>query len=228
MKTQTKLAFGLLGVAVTASACGGGAAVAKGAQPVVNISKPGPCNSAPGMLVEPKTTPATPTASSCWAGGMYVGDGSLQSKQIIFASKMADLEQYEATSATFADPTAWAAWTQQASKYISATGINVEAGLLATQLNQHQTFALPAGNPQLNSGFAKTDPAECQSSIAVAQGSPSPQYLVVERNISQKSVTNGKLSTTVGSWTDVIAKVGNQYTLVDVLPSKSQVPPCAG
>ena len=228
MKPQTKLAFGLLGVAITASACGGGAAVAKGTQPVANISKPGPCNSAPGMLVEPQNTPATPTATSCWANGLYVGDGSLQSKQIIFASKMADLLQYEATSAMFANPTEWAAWEKQAAQYIDASGITSESAQLAILLNKHQTFALPPGNPVVNSGFQESAPAECKSSVVLDKNEPSPQYLVEARDDQQTSVTNGKLSRSTGSGTDVLAKVGQNFRLIGILSANSQVPPCVG
>ena len=225
MTAKTKMAFALLGVALAASACGSSAS-ASPKVPSMNNMKPGPCNNLD--LTIPKTTPPTPTANSCWADGLYVGNGSLKSKQIIFASKEADLLQYEATSADFTNPTSWATWKQQASRYISSTGINDESATLAMMLNSHQTFALPPGNPDVNAGYMKTGPAECQSSVVIDKNKPAPQYLVEENNISQESVTDGKTSTSTISWTDVMSKVGQNYILVATLKGNSQVPPCVG
>lgn len=228
MKSQTKLAFGLLAMAVTASACGSSAAaVGKAAQPVVNISKAGPCNSAPGMLIEPKTTPATPTASSCWANGLYVGDGSLQSKQIIFASKEADLMQYEASPAMFVDATKWAAWKKDASQYMDTTVITGMAAQQARALNAHQTFAVSTGNLLASSGLAKTDPSECQSSVVLVKSEPAPQYLVTESDVVQNAVVNGKTASTHGSYTDVLAQVNGQFKMVGQ-NLNGEIPPCVG
>lgn len=228
VKTRSALTF--VTIAAALAACGSTASAdSKGAaRPVATMNKPGPCNDLPGMLVEPKATPATPTATSCWADGMFVGNGSLKSKQIIFASKEADLMQYEATSAMFANPTAWAAWKQQASQYIDAKGITSESAQLAILLNKHQTFALPPGDPVVNSGFQKTAPAECQSSVVLAKNEPSPQYLVEERDIKQTSVTNGQLSRNTVSVTDVLAQFGQNFRLIGILSANSQVPPCVG
>ena len=228
MTIKSTLAF--VAVAAALAACGSTASTSLegAARPVATMNKPGPCNDLPGMLVEPKATPATPTATSCWADGMFVGNGSLKSKQIIFASKEADLLRYEATSADFTHPTEWTAWKQQAQKYMTARAAATEGADLAILLNKHETFALPPGSTQVNSGFQKTDPAECESSVVIDKNQPAPQYLVEERNIVQTAVFNGKTSTNTGSWTDVIAKVGQNYTLVAKLKGSSQVPPCVG
>ena len=225
MTAKTKMAFALLGVAIAASACGSSASAAAKV-PSINSQKAGPCNDLD--LTVPKTTPPTPTANSCWADGMYVGNGSLKSKQIIFASKEADLMQYEATSAMFTTPTKWAAWEQQAKTYMSSRAISSEGADLAALLYKHEVFALPNGSPVSSSGFEATDPAECQSSVVINKNKPTPQYLVGETDIVQKSVTNGKLSTNTYSWTDVMSKVGQNYILVAKLKGSSQVPPCAG
>lgn len=229
--TSIKTSIALIALAAGVAACGS-TATAASTKPVgtqsVNYNTAGPCNDLPGMLTEPKTTPPTPTADSCWANGLYVGSGSLQSKQIVFASKMADLMQYEATSALFTNPKAWAAWKAKAGEFIDQAGITNAEAELARLLNKNTIFSLPPGNPVQNSGLAKTTPSECQSSVIIAKQSPSPQYLVGEQNVTQKSVTNGKLSTSSLSWTDVISKVGNNYVLVHILGSSSQVPPCVG
>ena len=82
MKTQTKLAFGLLGVAVVTSACGGGAAVAKAAPASgVSLAQAAQGQYCAGMM-PPKGDSIDdpnggPTAGACWANGLYVGDGPL-------------------------------------------------------------------------------------------------------------------------------------------------------
>lgn len=230
--TTIKTALALTALAAGVAACGSTAA-ATPAKPTntqsVDYNKPGPCNDLPKMLVEPRTTPSTPTATSCWANGLFVGNGPLQGKQIIFASKMADLLHYEATSAIFTNPKEWASWNKEASKYADSkvvTGIGAQMAIL---LNKNETFALPpSGTPVQNSGLSDTAPSECQSSVVLAKNSPSPQYLVGEQNVAQKGINNGKPETTTGSWTDVIAKFGNNYKMVGLIPSTSQVPPCVG
>ena len=229
--TTIKTSVALMALAAGVAACGSTTTASSKVATTtgsINYNKPGPCNDLPKMLVEPKTTPPIPTADSCWANGMYVGSGSLTSKKIIFAAKMADLMQYEATSALFTNPKAWAAWKAKAGQFIDQAGITNAEAELARLLNKNTIFSLPPGNPVQNSGLAKTAPSECQSSVIVAKQSPSPQYLVGEQNVTQKSVTNGKLSTSSLSWTDVMSKVGNNYVLVHILGSSSQVPPCVG
>jgi len=231
MTLKTKMAFALLGVVLAASACGSTASAASKTNttlPSLNNEKPGPCDSFPGLLTVPKTTPATPTASSCWADGMYVGNGSLKSKEIIFASKEAELAYYETTSAMFANPTQWAAWEKKAQKYMSSTEITKAKGSLALLLTEHKSFSLPPGNPVVNSGLQQTDPAECQSSVVVDKNKPSPQYLVEENNVTQAGIINGKSSPNTHSWTDVMAKVGNSYIMVAGLKGTTEVPSCAG
>ena len=159
---------------------------------------------------------------------MYVGTGSLKRKQIIFASKMADLLHYEATSTDFTNPAAWAKWTAEASKYADQKVVTGIGAQMAIGLNKNQTFALPPGNPVQNSGLAKTAPSECQSSVVLAKKSPSPQYLVGEQGVVTKGITNNKPETTTGTYTDVLAKFGNSYKMVGQIPSGSRVPPCAG
>lgn len=228
--TSVKTSIALVALAAGVAACGSTAAAST--KPTntqsVNYNKRGPCNDLPGMLTEPKTTPPTPTADSCWANGLYVGSGSLQSKQIVFASKMADLLHYETTSAMFTNPKAWAAWNAQVSKYADSKVVTGMGAQMAILLNKNETFALPpSGTPVQNSGLADTAPSECQSSVVLAKNSPSPQFLVGEQNVAQKGISNGKPETTTSSWTDVIAKFGNNYKIVGLIPSSSQVPPCA-
>lgn len=228
--TSSKTTVALMALAAGVAACGNTAATpAKpGTTQSVNYDKAGPCNDLPGMLTEPKTTPSTPTASSCWANGMYVGSGSLQSKQIIFAAKMAHLTHYEATSAMFTNPKEWAQWTAEASKYSDSqvvTGINAQMAIL---LDKHETFALPPGNPVQNSGLAKTPLVnECQSSAIVVKAAPSPQYLVTEQNVAEKDVVNGKTKIATGDYTDVLASLNGTYKLLGTI-FKGPVPPCAG
>lgn len=227
--SKVKTSVALIAIAAGVASCGSTAA-ATPAKPTntqsVDYNKPGPCNDLPKMLVPPKNgTPPTPTATSCWANGMYVGSGSMQSKQIIFDSKMADLLHYETTSAMFTNPKAWAAWNAEASKYADSkvvTGIGAQMAIL---LAKHQTFSLPPGNTVQNSGLAMTAPSECQSSAVVVKSEPSPEYLVTEQNVVEKNVTNGKTNSPSGSYTDVLANFNGTYKLLGTI-YKGAVPPC--
>ena len=240
---EIKAVVGVIGIAVALSACGGTTAAGTSAKATTTSGSTSATSIAqqasPQYCLGKKNPPkgdtvddpsGGPTASSCWADGMFVGNGSLKSKEIIFASKEADLLQYEATSAMFVDQAAWSKWKTQASKYIDKSGITAEAANLAELLDSHQVFSLPPGNPVVSAGFQKTYPGECQSSAVVDKNKPSPQYLVEETGVSQKSVTNGKTSTKSISWTDVMAKVGADYELVHIFPTTNQneLPSCAG
>ena len=224
MKIRTSLAF--VAVAAALAACGSttSASSTKVTAPSIGAATAGPCNNLD--LTVPKSTPSTPTAMSCWANGIYVGNGSLKSKQIIFASKMAHLMQYEATSAEFTNPAQWAAWKTKDGQYADA---KVTAGVgaqMAVLLNSHHVFSLPPGNPAVNSGLQKTSPAECQSSVVLNKNQPTPQYLVTETDVTEKDVTNGKLTTSTGSYTDILAELSGSYRLVGEI-TQGPVPPCA-
>ena len=227
--TSIKTSIALIALAAGVAACGSTAAAAPKAANTqsVNYNKSGPCNDLPKMLVEPKTTPATPTAASCWANGIFVGSGSLKSKQIIFASRMADLLQYETTSAMFTNPKAMTAWKAEVVKYADPKVVTGFEAQLAIGLNKNETFALPPGNPIQNSGLVQSQAHECQSSVVLDKSAPTPQYLVPESYQHQKAISNGKLKITSGTFTDVVSNFQGDYKVIGRIPSSSQVPPCA-
>ena len=137
--TSIKTSIALVALAAGVAACGSSTPAAS-TKPTntqsVDYNKPGPCNDLPKMLVEPKTTPPSPTADSCWANGIFVGNGSLKSKQIIFASRMADLLQYKTTSAMFTNPQAMKAWKAEVVKYADPKVVTGFEAQLAIGLNK--------------------------------------------------------------------------------------------
>ena len=227
--TTIKTSIALIALAAGVAACGS-TATATSTKPTntqsVNYNKSGPCNDLPGMLTEPKTTPSTPTADSCWANGIFVGSGSLKSKQIIFASRMADLFQYETTSAMFTNPKAMNAWKAQVVKYADSKVVTGFEAQLAIGLNKNETFALPPGNPIQNSGLVQSQAHECRSSVVLDKSSPTPQYLVPESYQNQKAIKNGKLQITSGTFTDVVSNFQGDYKMIGRI-EQGQVPPCA-
>jgi len=157
---------------------------------------------------------------------MFVGNGSLQSKEIIFASKEADLLQYEASPALFVDQQAWSKWKTKAAKVMDSKVATGVSGQMAEMLDHHEIFELPStGTLVANSGLQKTYPAECQSSVVLNKNQPSPQFLVTETNVAQKSISNGKLTTNTTTYTDVLAETNGAYKMVGAIDN-GQVPPC--
>jgi hypothetical protein len=134
--------------------------------------------------------------------------------------------QYEATSAEFTNPAQWAAWKTTDGQYADAKVVSGVGAQMAILLNSHHVFSLPPGNPAANSGLQKTSPAECQSSIVLNKNQPTPQYLVTETDVTEKDVTNGKLTTSTGSYTDILAELSGSYRLVGEI-TQGPVPPCA-
>ena len=101
MTAKTKMAFSLVALALAASACGSSASAAgvnadltQSVASTYCTAPPLP-NTAPpqeGSISDPN---GGPTATACWADGLYVGNGSLTDKQIIFAAKQVDFASQE-------------------------------------------------------------------------------------------------------------------------------------
>ena len=100
MKLPLKTAFGIVGVAVASAACGN-ATTAAAKTTTTNSGLTQNVASTYYTPPLPNTTPPKegsvsdpsggPTQQACWANGLYVGNGSLTDKQIIFADNQVNL-----------------------------------------------------------------------------------------------------------------------------------------
>lgn len=91
MKIRSTLTF--VAIATALAACGSTAS-ASSTKTTTDLTSGTPttvsaaCN--PATPVPPKVMPKSPTASSCWAAGFYLGEGSLHNKTLIWVDKQAN------------------------------------------------------------------------------------------------------------------------------------------
>lgn len=247
MKTHQKLAFGLLTMAVTASACGGGAAVAKGAPASgVSLAKVQQAQYCSGA-VPPKGDSIDdpnggPTASACWANGLYVGDGPLVYKQIIFADKEVNLAASITPQAIRKNPTqAEHDFVGSLSQFASPGLINVLWSSLQAGATAGDVTVASGKNPSDPTGIANADFHVTPIGVKTVPGFPDPvpveaftKATVTECTDNQTYVENAqgqRLSGTQGhpgylSSTDTMQKTASGWIMTATTAAK-EVPSCS-
>ena len=249
MTVRTKMAFALLGVALAASACGSTASAAssKTAAPISAAQMQ--ANEYCQASVRPPKGDTVddpnngPTAKACWADGMFVGDGPLAFKQIVFADKQVNLAvsmitpQQIRQNPTLAEHDFVGSVSQYASpQIVSAYWQGMQSGATAgdTQINNAPNSADPTGIVAANFHVVpigvKTIPNSIPRNLPEGPFTQAKVEACADGQIYGVSKTGKRLPGLEGqtgytAWTDTFQKTAAGWQMIGTTASKA-VPSC--
>ena len=246
MTVRTQMAFALLGVALAASACGSTASAASSkTTTAANLSMSSQyCKESvrppKGDTVD---DPNAPTAKACWASGLYVGDGPLAFKQIIFADKQVNLTvgmitpQQIRKNPTLAEHDFVGVVSQYASPAIvNAVWPAMDAGATAgdVEILANQNVADPTGIVTANFHVVplgvKTNPYSIPANLPEGPFTQAKVEACADNQTYLVNAQGKKLSGVAGAigdfaWTDTFQKTAHGWQMVGTTEPK-QVSSC--